>query len=45
MKVVTMMEKKVIKPHIGAVFPLENSLDAHNLLESRNIIGKIALEV
>jgi len=35
----------ILKPHIGAKFPLENAADAHKELESRKTSGKIILTV
>jgi NADPH:quinone reductase len=32
-----------LRPHIGATFALEDAVDAHRLLESRQLIGKIVL--
>lgn len=34
-----------LQPVIGARFPLEQGVDAHRLLESRNSMGKVVLEV
>ncbi len=33
-----------IRPHVGAVFPLEEAKDAHELLDSGNFFGSIVLE-
>ena len=37
------VEKKEIKPIISKKFTLMNAKDAHFLLETRNVIGKIFL--
>jgi NADPH:quinone reductase len=33
------------KPHIGAVFPLDDVVEAHQAQENRNVLGKIILKV
>jgi NADPH:quinone reductase len=33
----------LLRPHIGATFPLDQVVDAHRLLESRQLMGKIVV--
>ncbi len=42
-KLVRLLERNLIRPHIGAVFPAEDLPAAHALLESRKSMGKICI--
>jgi len=42
--VVKLAEEGILKPHIGGTFPVERIGDAHELLGSRNSIGKVVIE-
>ncbi|MBL4755349.1 MAG: zinc-binding dehydrogenase [Flavobacteriales bacterium] len=42
--VVQLSEDGVLKPHIGGTFPVDKIDEAHELLGSRNSIGKIVIE-
>ncbi|MDJ0593227.1 MAG: zinc-binding dehydrogenase [Pleurocapsa sp. MO_226.B13] len=39
------IEEGWLKPQISRVFPLEDAIAAHQLLENRNNMGKILLKI
>ncbi len=43
-KVIDMVNKKIIPEPIGRAFPVSDISEAHNLLESRESVGKLAIE-
>lgn len=44
-KIVTLCAKGILKPHIDQVFPLSQAPRAHELLESREVKGKLVLSI
>jgi NADPH2:quinone reductase len=41
--VVDLAEKKTLDPHVGGLFPIQELSKAHQLLEKRGTIGKVAI--
>ena len=44
-QIADMMEKKRVKAHIQEVFPLEKAAEAHRLMETERVRGKLVLKV
>jgi NADPH2:quinone reductase len=42
-ELVGLWHEGVIRPHVGATFPLEHAADAHRLIEERRHVGKVVL--
>ncbi|MBC8400188.1 MAG: zinc-binding dehydrogenase [Candidatus Marinimicrobia bacterium] len=45
LELLDLVSKNLIKPHIHTVLPLEEAVEAHHLLESGEVIGKIVLSI
>lgn len=43
--IATLVDRGLLRPHVSAVFPLEQLADAHRQIETGHTVGKVAVTV